>query len=155
MRQVFEKNLKIIAHAYLAFLVLIGCLSVKALNIYAQDKMPEELQRRYTKDLYIVSSGYGDTSEDAAESARFEIAKYFEAKISGETLVKQWAKSKTKRGKTIEERLTEISNTIIIGASRDIPGIEIVSSKYVKKSKSYQTWAVLENISLYSCSRIS
>lgn len=131
-------------HIYLVFLVLTGFLSEKATDAYAQDEMPRELRRKYTKDLYIVSSGYGDTSEDASESARFEIAKYFEAKISGETLVKQWAKSQTKRDKTVEDRLTEISNTIRISASRDIPGIEIVSSQYDKKSKSYQVWAVLE-----------
>ncbi len=50
-------------------------------SIYAQDKMPKELQGKYAEDLYIVRSGYGDTSGDASESARFEIAKYFEAKI--------------------------------------------------------------------------
>jgi len=132
------------AHVYIVFSVLIVFLSGNADDVFSQDEMPRDLQRKYTEDLYIVRSGYGDTSEDASESARFEIAKYFEAKISGETLVTQWAKSQTKRGKTIEDRLTEISNTIIIGASRDIPGIEIASSQYDNKSKSYQAWAVLE-----------
>ena len=67
------------AHICLVFLALTGFLFEKATNVFAQDEMPRELRRRYTEDLYIVRSGYGDTSEDASESARFEIAKYFEA----------------------------------------------------------------------------
>ena len=132
------------AHAYITFLVLIGLLSEKVPDIYAQDEMPKELRGKYAEDLYIVRYGHGDTSESAAESARFEIAKFFESAISGTTYVIQKAGSKTILGKTIEKQSTEISNKIIISASREIPGIEIVLTEYDKKSKTYEAWAALD-----------
>ncbi|MFC1552443.1 hypothetical protein ACFL6P_07755 [Candidatus Latescibacterota bacterium] len=113
-------------------------------SVFAQDNLPRALRKKYSDEDYIIRFGSGETAEDASESSRFEIAKYFEAKISGETIVTQWAKSRTKKGKTLEDRLTEISNSIIVGTSRDIPGIEIVSSEYDKRSRSYHVWAVLE-----------
>ncbi|MFC1490611.1 hypothetical protein ACFL6K_05320 [Candidatus Latescibacterota bacterium] len=128
----------------IALLLLAAVLLEIAPSVFAQENLPRALRRKYPEDTYIIRFGSGETSEDASESARFEISKYFEAKISGETLINQWAKSRTKKGKTIEERLTEISNTIIVGTSRDIPGIEIISSEYDKRSESYQVWAALE-----------
>ncbi len=112
--------------------------------VYAQDNLPRALRRRYPEEDYIVRFGAGETAEDATESARFEISKYFEAKISGETIVNQWAQSRTNKGKTIEDQLTEISNSIIVGTSRDIPGIEVISSEYDRRSESYQVWAALD-----------
>ncbi|MFC1539757.1 hypothetical protein ACFL6H_10065, partial [Candidatus Latescibacterota bacterium] len=112
-------------------------------DIMAQERLPRALRRKYSEDSYIIRFGSGETSEDASESSRFEIAKYFEAKISGETIVKQWAQVRTRKGKAIEESLTDRTNSIIVGTSRDIPGIEIISSEYDKRSKSYQVWAAL------------
>lgn len=132
------------AHAFLGFLVLVECLTGKSLIVHAQNNLPKEIRSKYSENFYIVCSGSGDTSESAAESARFEIAKYFESKISGETLVTQWAKSQSARGKTIEDRFTEFSNKIMISASREIPGIEIALTKYNKKSKTYEAWAALD-----------
>ncbi|MFC1651009.1 hypothetical protein ACFL2X_05510 [Candidatus Latescibacterota bacterium] len=133
-----------IARTVIALFLLAVALPELMPGVFAQDKLPRSLRRKYSEDSYIIRFGSGDTSEDASESSRFEIAKYFEAKISGETIVNQWAQSRTKKGRSIEERLTEISNSIIVGTSRDIPGIEIISSEYDKKSKSYQVWAALE-----------
>lgn len=110
----------------------------------AQDNIPKDVAKKYPGDRYIHRLGTGETPEEAAEAARFEIAKFFESKISGETLVSQWAQSKTTRGKTMENRLTELTNTVMISASRDIPGIEIAQTDYHKRSKTYRTWAVLE-----------
>ena len=56
----------------------------------------------------------------------------------------EWAQSKSSRGKTLESHLTELSNTVIVSASRDIPGIEIASTKRNRRAKNYEAWAVLE-----------
>jgi|GEM_PF-4326575 hypothetical protein len=132
------------SHTILILLLLSVVFAETAPGVFAQEKLPRALRKKYSADTNIIRFGSGATAEDAAESARFEIAKYFEAKISGETIVNQWAQSRTKKGKTLEDRLTEISNSIIVGTSRDIPGIVIVSSEYNKRAKSYQVWAVLE-----------
>jgi len=132
------------AHVFLASFIFIVCLTGKSSIVHTQNNLPKEIRNKYSEDFYIVRSGTGDTSESASESARFEIVKYFESKISGETLVTQWAKSQSARGKTIEDRFTEFSNRIIISASREIPGIEIVLTKYDKGSKTYGVWAALD-----------
>jgi hypothetical protein len=103
-----------------------------------------DVQKKYPESRYIVRSGGGASPEQAAEAARLEIAKYFEAKISGESLVREWAKSATSHGKTVESHMTEISNTVIVGASRDIPGIEIVASDGDRSKNQYEAWAALE-----------
>ncbi|MBT4483210.1 MAG: hypothetical protein HOC71_05985, partial [Candidatus Latescibacteria bacterium] len=104
-------------------LALIMCLSAAA--AYTQGAIPKKVSQKYPEDRHIIRSGTGETSEQAADAARFEITKYFESKISGETIVSQWGQSTTSGGKTIEKHLAEVSNTVIVGASRDIPGIEI------------------------------
>ena len=101
------------------------------------------IAQRYPGDFYIVRSGTGETPEAAAEAARFEIVKYFEAEISGETRIKQWAKSTARRGTFVEERLTEMSNTIAVRGKREIPGIEIVQTSRIKNTSLHETWAVL------------
>ena len=137
------------AHVSLGFFLCILILSEISFQVSAQEHIPKDIRRKYTEDKYIIRSGNGESSQSSSESARFEIAKFFEAKISGVSLVNQWAKSQTTRGKTTEDRFTKISNTIMVSASREIPGIEIVSVKQDKKSKSYEAWAVLEK-SIYS-----
>jgi len=137
------------AHSSLGFLLCILFLSEISLMVSAQEHIPRDIRRNYPEDKYIIRSGNGESSESASESARFEIVKFFEAKISGASLINQWAKSQTTRGKTTEDRFTKISNTIMVSASREIPGIEIVSVKQDKKSKSHEVWAVLEK-SVYS-----
>lgn len=112
--------------------------------VHAQSDIPKDMLRKYPADRYIHRLGTGESAEKASEASRFEIAKYFESKISGETLVHEWAQSKTSRGKTLESHLTELSNTIIVSASRDIPGIEIASTKRNRRAKNYEAWAVLE-----------
>ena len=137
------------AHALLEFLLCIVFLSEVCFQVSAQEHVPKDIRSKYSEDKYIIRSGNGESSESASESARFEIAKYFESIISGESLVNQWAKSQTMRGKTTEDRFTKISNTIMVSASREIPGIEIVSVIQDKKSKAYEAWVVLEK-SVYS-----
>ena len=110
----------------------------------AQESMPRDVRDNYPEESYIIRSGSGETPEAAADNARFEIVKYFESNISGETLVNEWAKSQSKRGKTSEERFTAVTNTILIGASRELPGVDIVSESYDKKRKSYEAWAALD-----------
>ena len=127
-----------------AIIPVVLIIYLTAMAVYGRDAVPKEVRRKYPEDRYIIRSGTGETSGQAAEAARFEIAKYFESKISGETLVRQWAQSTTSHGKTIEKRLAELSNTIIISASRDIPGIEIAATERDRKSKTYEAWAVLE-----------
>ena len=126
-----------------AHVILVKMLFLSGVAVYAQGNIPEYIHRKYPEDLYIIRSGIGETSEAAAEAARFEIAKYFESKIKGETLVSQWAQSITSHGKVMEDQLSEVSNTVIISATRDIPGIEIAATEYVKKLKTYEAWAVL------------
>jgi len=123
------------------FAVILGLVSAAAA---AEETIPREIRKRFPEERFIIRSGTGETPEAAAESARFEIAKFFEARISGETLVRQWARSRTTRGKTVEDHLTELSNTVIVGASRNIPGIDIVKTDLDKKKKTYTAWAVLD-----------
>jgi hypothetical protein len=107
-------------------------------------EIPVIILKKYPENLYIIRSGGGETSESAAEAARFEISKFFETNIRGETIVNQWMKAHTGKGKTEETRSTEITNTIRISSSRDLPGIEIVSSRETKSRKQFEVWAVLE-----------
>jgi hypothetical protein len=132
-----------ISRLLLEFAVIAGCFSLVS-DALGQNTLPKELRNKYPDDRFIVRSGTGNSSESAAEAARFEIAKYFESRISGESLVRDYAKSQTARGKTTEDRFTEISNTILISASRDIPGIQIVSTEQDKNGNSCEAWAVLE-----------
>jgi len=121
------------------FLVVSLTVSVTAL---AQE-IPKDVLKKFQEDGHIIRSGTGESPQQAAEAARFEIAKYFESKISGETVVKQWAESRTTKGKTLENHLTELTNTVAIGAAREIPGIEIAKTDKLRGSDSYQAWAVL------------
>jgi len=111
--------------------------------IYAGE-IPNSILKKYSENLYIIRSGSGETFESAAESARFEISKYFESNIRGETLVNQWMKARTGKGKPDEMRSTEITITIKITSSRDLPGIEIVSTRENKSKKVFEVWAALE-----------
>jgi hypothetical protein len=113
-------------------------------SAHADESVPREISRKYPEERYIVRAGTGETPEQATESARFEIAKYFESNIRGETIVRQWAQSTTTRGKTIEKRLNEFTNTIMVSAARDISGIEIAMTKKDSDTKTYQVWAALE-----------
>ena len=132
-----------------AVLHVVLIMYLTTLSALAQGNIPKEVSRKYPEDRHIIRSGTGETPESASESARFEIAKYFESKISGETLVHQWAQTTTSRGKTMESQLAEVSNTVIVSASRDIPGVEIAANKRNKKLKAYEAWAVLEK-SMYA-----
>lgn len=134
--------MKITARALLGFLMCIYCLIVNPLIVSAQDHIPRDIRRKYSEDLYLIRSGNGDSTAKASEAARFEIVKYFEAEISGVSQVEQSATIQIAKGKSSEERMTKILNTIVVSASREIPGIEIVSVKEDKKS--YEAWAVLE-----------
>ena len=126
------------------FVPMILILLLGVVTVHARDAIPKKVREKYPEDKYIIRSGTGETSGQSIEAARFEIAKFFESKISGETFVRQWAQSTTSQGKSNEDHLTEFTNTIIVGASRDIPGIEIAATEYEKKSKTYVSWAVLE-----------
>ncbi len=119
------------------------CLAAHAQWCFAQTEMPKEIRQKYPEDKYLIRSGFGDTSDAANKVARFEIVQYFESKITGVTMIDQWAQSQTVRGKTTEQRLTVLKNNIKVSASRDIPGIEIASSKFNRKIESYEAWAVL------------
>ncbi len=111
---------------------------------FAQDSVPKDVTGRFPAGRYLHMLGTGESPEQASEAARLEIAKYFEAKISGRILVEQWAKSTTSRGKTIETSMTEISNAIVVGANRDIPGIEIALLSRNRPRNVYEAWAVLD-----------
>lgn len=110
---------------------------------YAKGKA-DEVMKKYPESRYIVRSAGGESPEQAAEAARLEISKFFEAKISGESLVREWARASSARGKTSQAHMTEIANTIVVGSARDIPGIEIVASQEDKDSKRFEAWAVLD-----------
>lgn len=113
----------------------------------ADNALPPEIRDNYSGDLYLVRMGSAEVANQAAEAARFEIASYFEVKVSGERLVKQWYKSGTARGKMIEDNLSELTNTIIISAERDIPGIDIPLTRRNEEQKLYEAWAVLDKAS--------
>jgi len=119
----------------------------------AQETVPKDVLKKYPENRFLHRSGTGESPEQAAESARLEIAKFFEAQISGETLVRQWAESSTSRGKTLETSLTEMSNTVMVGANRDIPGIEIAETNRDKKRNIYVAWAVLDRANYASVLR--
>lgn len=125
------------AHVILMLVVIM----LTAMAVQAQD-MPRELRRDYPEERYLIRPGIGDSPESAAEAARLEIAKYFESKITGETVVREWAQSSSSRGRVIEDRVTELSNNIMISASRDIPGIEIALTE--RDRDICEAWAVLE-----------
>lgn len=125
-------------------IITVLCFGFYATLAWTQESMPEEVRENYPEESFIVRSGSGETPEAAADNARFEIVKYFESNISGETFVNEWAKSRSKRGKTTEERFTAVTNTILIGASRELPGVDIVSESYDKKRNTYNAWAALD-----------
>ncbi len=127
------------AHAVLVSIILIFSCAAGALS---QD-IPKDVLKKFPEESHIIRSGTGESPQQAAEAARFEIAKYFEAQIKGETIVRQWAEQRSSKGKMIENSLTELSNTVAIGAAREIPGIEIAKTDKIKRSDSYQAWAVL------------
>jgi len=128
-----------------SFLVLtfLGCSAGERAAVDSRRFGVNEIRVRYPSELYIVRSGRGESPEEAAEAARFEIVKYFESRISGETRIRQWAKSETRRGRLIEQRLTEVSSSVSVSGERDIPGIEIVETKPAGNTGLYEAWAVL------------
>ena len=101
-----------------------------------------EVQSRYPEGLYVLRQGSGDSPVAAADAARLEIAKFFEANISGETKVHQWGQSESKHGRILSRQVTEIVNDIRVAASREIPGIEIVGSRKLPNG-TYESWAAL------------
>jgi len=128
-------------HAVRGIAVLLGFLVTAVTAAVAQD-IPRDVSRNYPGERYIVCPGTGEDAGSAAEAARLEIAKFFESNISGETVVREWAQSRATRGNITEERFTELTNNIIVSASRDIPGIEIVSTE--EERNDYVAWAALE-----------
>jgi len=124
-------------------LTLLGCSAGERAAVDSRGFGANEITVRYPSGLYIVRSGRGGSPEEAAEAARFEIVKYFESRISGETRIRQWAKGETKRGKLIEQRLTEVSNSVSVSGEREIQGIDIVATKRVGNTGLYEAWAVL------------
>ncbi|HDY90077.1 MAG TPA: hypothetical protein ENH82_18405 [bacterium] len=139
--------MKKIVISLLGVLLLIGCSSGKRLTVDT-DIGFRDIHYLYPNERYLVRSGRGKTPQAATETARFEIAKYFESRISGKTLVRQWARNTKTRGHTIEDQLIELTNTIIVSSKREIPGIDIVKTEQVKLNI-YEVWAVLEK-STYS-----
>jgi len=127
-----------------AAVLIMGCSSGKVGMAQTTVKDADEVSRKYPPERYIVRSGMGESQENATEAARLEIAKFFESKISGESIIKEWAESRSQGGKTVEKRLTELSNTVRVGASREISGIEIVGMKKDSKTGTYEIWAALE-----------
>ena len=127
----------------LAIILVYGCSSGRQVSQSAVKGGFDDINSQYPGELYLVRSGTGETSGEAAEAARLEIAKYFESRISGRTVLSQWAETSTRRGKTLEEKLTEISSTITVSAERDIPGIDIVQNERDGNSSWYRAWAVL------------
>ncbi|MBN1291815.1 MAG: hypothetical protein JXB48_08240 [Candidatus Latescibacteria bacterium] len=130
---------------YTISLLIITCyFVVSSLMVEARDNDSDDMAKRYPPDRYLVRPGGGSSPENASEAARLEIAKYFESKISGESIVKEWAESHTVKGKTTQKHATELSNIISVSANREIPGIEITGTQQDKKTGEYTTWAVLE-----------
>jgi len=127
----------------MVIILVSGCSSGKQASHSAVKGGFDEIHRQYPGELYLVRSGTGETPDKAAEAARFEIAKYFESRISGRTVLNQWTQISTRRGKTLEEKLTELSSTITVSAEREIPGIDIVQNERDGNSSLYRAWAVL------------
>ena len=133
----------------IAVLLLIGgCSAGSTVNVDARGK-GDEIAKKYPQDRFIVRSGTGESPEAASEAARLEIAKYFEVKISGETIVRESLESSTSKGKTVEHISMELSNTIKTSALRKIQGIDIVGTEKTKRSGWYEAWAALD-IAKYS-----
>ncbi|MCE5250438.1 LPP20 family lipoprotein [bacterium] len=124
--------------------LILGCSSGKAGMAQTTVKNGDEITRKYPADRYIVRSGLGESQDAATEAARLEIAKFFESKISGESVINEWAQNRSEGGKTVEKRLTELSNTIKVSAAREIPGIEIAGMKKDNKNNVVEIWAVLD-----------
>jgi hypothetical protein len=103
----------------------------------------DSIQARYHSEFYIVRSGRGKTQEEAAEYARFEIVKFFESRITGETRLRQTSESAVTRGRIVESILTELENEVSVSSEREIPGIEIVENAQVPGSGLYEAWAAL------------
>lgn len=143
------RNIMTFTSLTIVVLLLIGgCSAGTTVYVDARGK-GDEVAKKYPQDRFIVRSGTGDSPEAASEAARLEIIKYFEIKISGETIVKESLQSSTSRGKTVEHITLELSNTIKTSASREIPGIDIVGTEKIRRSDSYEAWAVLD-IAKYS-----
>ncbi|MFC1485920.1 hypothetical protein ACFL55_02715 [Candidatus Latescibacterota bacterium] len=123
-------------------MLLFCCFFANVPAVSAQGDVPRDVRRNYPEEVYIVRPGTGETAGSAAQAARLEIAKFFESKISGETVVHEWAQSRAARGNITEQRFTELTNNIIISASRDIPGIEIAYTEQGRNA--FVVWAVLE-----------
>lgn len=132
------------ARAIILLLLIAGCSSSSSVVVEAWGKDRGDIEKKYPSDRYIVRSGTGESPESASEAARLEIAKYFESKISGESIVRESLKSKTEHGKTQEKITTEMDNVIKVSASREIPGIEIVDTQKDNKTNTYEVWAVLD-----------
>ncbi len=101
-----------------------------------------DLKSRFPEGLYVLRMGSGQTAESASDAARFEIAKFFESSIEGNTTVRQWGRSETRRGKVITGQVTEIAGEIAVASKRDIPGIEIASLRKMPDGD-YEAWAAL------------
>jgi len=134
----------ITARVCILFLLIAGCSSGGKVVVEAWGKDRGDVEKKYPSDRYIVRSGAGESPESASEAARLEIAKYFESKISGESIVRESLQSKTEHGKTEEKVMTELTNVIKVSASREIPGIEIVDTQKDTKTNAYEVWAVLD-----------
>ena len=141
--------MKITLYAIVLLMIFCGCLFCPVF-VHAQSKDAEKMAKQYPPDRYLVRPGGGSSPENAAEAARLEIAKYFESKISGESIVKEWAESRTEKGKTTQKHATELSNVISVKTAREIPGIEITGTEQDKKTGEYTTWAVLDKNSYVS-----
>ncbi len=118
-----------------------GVLSARTMQAEAGDGGVAD---RYPDSRYLVRSAGGESPEQAAEAARLEISKFFEARISGESLVREWGRSSSARDGVSPSHRTEVSSSIVVGSSRDIPGIEIVASRGNGGSKRFEVWAVLD-----------
>ena len=97
---------------------------------------------RYPDALYLVREGTGSSRDEAENAARFEIARFFESRISGESIVRRWAKSVIAGGKTRERFATELTRVITVAAERDIPGIVIADA--ARSGDTWRAWAVLD-----------
>ncbi len=136
--------MKVMARTIMLLLLIAGCSSSSSVVVKAWGNDRGDIEKKYPSERYIVRSGTGESPESASEAARLEIAKYFESKISGESIVRESLQSKTERGKTEEKRMTELSNIIKVSASREIPGIEIIDTQKDNKSNAYEAWAGLD-----------
>ncbi|MFC1607847.1 hypothetical protein ACFL47_07740 [Candidatus Latescibacterota bacterium] len=133
----------LMARTMIIVLLAVGCSTSGTVSVEARGKA-DDIQKKYPQDSFIVRSGTGDSPESASENARLEIAKFFESKISGETIVQETMKLQISGNKSKEQRMTQLSNSIKVSANRDIPGIEIAGTEKIRRSDSYEAWAVLD-----------